>query len=112
MGKRATCIWAYITWVGFIIASCQSCKEECKFHLNQALVFHIAYSIMSILTIIAFVLAIIPYVGWALGGIFEGLVTAPITSVITVFYVIAFVGACRGLEKKAPLLGKINLINK
>ena len=104
MGKRAACIWAYITWVGFIIASCQSCKEECKFHLNQALVFHITYSILSILTLFT----IIPYVGWA----FEGFVTAPISSVVTVFYVIAFVGACLGLEKKAPLLGKINLINK
>ncbi|MCR4814022.1 MAG: hypothetical protein K5879_04260 [Lachnospiraceae bacterium] len=104
MGKKATCIWAYIGWVGFIIAMCQSCKDECKFHLNQALVLAIASTILSVVS----VAGVIPYIGW----LFDGLVVTPLAIAVAVFWVIAFVGACRGIEKKAPLLGQINLINK
>ncbi|MBR4581625.1 MAG: hypothetical protein IKO32_10370 [Lachnospiraceae bacterium] len=104
MGKKATCIWAYITWVGFIIAMCQSCKDECKFHLNQALVLNILLSITSLMSWLGF----IPYVGWFL----YALVIGPLSIALSVFWIIAFIGACRGIEKKAPLVGQINLMNK
>jgi uncharacterized membrane protein len=97
MTKRATDIWAYIGWVGFIIALCQPCKDECKFHLNQGLVFNIFFSGFT-------VFACIPYVGWCLGS--------ACLIVLLVFWIIAFIGACHQEEKEAPLLGKINIMNR
>ena len=105
MTKRATCIWAYLCgWVGFIIAICQPCKDECKFHLNQALVFNIFFSGLGMISFIGW----IPYIGWFL----DLVVFCPIAIVLCVFWVIALVGACRGIEKEAPLIGKINIMNK
>ena len=97
MTKRATDIWAYVGWVGFIIAICQPCKDECKFHLNQALVLNIFATGFAVFTVI-------PYVGWCLG--------AALDITIFVFGLIAFIGACKQQEKETPLLGKINIMNK
>jgi len=97
MTKRATDIWAYIGWPGFIVAMCQPCKDECRFHINQALVLNIFATGIALI-------AWIPYVGWCLGGAAE--------IAIGVFWIISFIGACRGLEKETPLLGKINIMNR
>ena len=102
MTKKATCIWAYLTWVGFIIALCQDCKDECKFHLNQGLVLNIFLSGVGLFTWIG----VIPWIGWFL----DIFVLCPIVIVLVVFWIISFVGACKGIEKETPLLGKIKII--
>ncbi|MBQ1488563.1 MAG: hypothetical protein IIZ41_07370 [Lachnospiraceae bacterium] len=97
MTKKATDIWAYIGWPGFIVAMCQPCKDECKFHLNQALVLNIFASGVALFTAI-------PFVGWILGSALD--------IAIFVLWLITFIGACKQEEKETPLLGKINIMNK
>ena len=103
MTKKATSIWAYIGWVGFIIAMCQSCKDECKFHLNQSLVSNIFFSGLGVLT---GMLGWIPWLGWIL----DLLVFTPCWIALFVFWLLAFIPACRGEEKEMPLIGKIKII--
>ena len=104
MTKKATCIWAYIGWVGFIIAICQPCKDECKFHLNQSLVWNIFTSAFAIVGLIG----LIPYIGWLL----DVFVFTPIWIFLVVIWIITFVGVCKQQEKEMPILGKINIMNK
>ena len=103
MTKKATDIWAYMGWPGFIVALCQPCKDECKFHINQALVFNIFFTGLSLISWIG----VIPYIGWLL----EVYVFMPVAICLLVFWVIALVGACHQEEKKAPLIGSINIMN-
>ena len=103
MTKKATSIWAYIGWVGFIIAMCQSCKDECKFHLNQSLVSNIFFSGLGVLT---GMLGWIPWLGWIL----DLLVFTPCWIALFVFWLLAFIPACRGEEMEMPLIGKIRII--
>ena len=82
MTKKATSIWAYVGWVGFIIAMCQPCKDECRFHLNQGLVWNIFTSALAIVGLIG----IIPWVGWILDAV------------------------CKQQEKEMPIIGRIHII--
>ncbi len=87
MDKKVTDVIAYISWIGWIVAFCAGDKENCKFHLNQALVINIAMLV-----------AMIPIIGW-LWGVF-----------VFVCWIIALIAAANGEEKKVPLLGNITLI--
>lgn len=97
MDKKATGIVAYITWVGLLIAFLAGDKEGAKFHLNQALVIWIGYIIVGVIGWLP-----IPLVGWI------------ITSVLSVFLfvctIIGIVGAVKGEEKEAPLIGSVKIL--
>lgn len=88
MSAKTTSIIAYITWVGFIVAMCAGDREGAKFHLNQALVYHIFC-----------LLSAVPVVGF-LWGIF-----------MLVCFILGLVWASQGEEKELPLIGKIHILN-
>lgn len=85
---HTTSILCYITWIGWIIAFLLGDKENAKFHLNQALVLNL-FALLSP----------IPIIGW-IWGIF-----------VFVCWLIAFIGACQGEKKEAPLFGSIKILN-
>ncbi|MBQ4382831.1 MAG: hypothetical protein II794_08860 [Oscillospiraceae bacterium] len=87
MSTRGTNIVAYITWIGWIIAFLVGDRENCKFHLNQALVLNIA-SLLAIIPVIGWILAIVVFIGWIIG----------------------IMGAVRGQENKVPVLGDLQLL--
>ncbi|MCI2058938.1 MAG: hypothetical protein LKJ80_07020 [Oscillibacter sp.] len=87
MDKRTTNIVAYLTWLGLLIALLLGDREECKFHLNQALVISLAS-----------LLDFIPCVGWV-WAIF-----------CFVCAVMGCISAINGEEKEVPLLGQIKLL--
>jgi uncharacterized membrane protein len=87
MDKRTTDIVAYLTWIGLVIALVFGDRENCKFHLNQALVIWLAG-----------LLGLIPCIGW-LWGIF-----------CFVCAVMGLISAVNGEEKEVPLLGSIKLL--
>jgi len=93
MNKRTTDIVAYLTWIGLVIALIAGDRENCKFHLNQALVI----DIFGLLSSVSF-LGWTKFIGW-LWGIF-----------ITVCWVIGLIAAINGEEKPIPLLGGIHLL--
>ncbi len=89
MDTKTTCILAYCTWIGLLIAYLAGDKESAlaKHHLNNGLVcflFGLA--------------AVIPVIGW-IWSIF-----------IVVCVVMGLVAAIKGEEKELPLLGKIKII--
>ncbi len=85
---KATGIVAYMTWIGFIVALCLGDKDEGKFYLNQALVFHI------------FRLAVlIPFVGWV-WALF-----------MLVCFILGVISAASLERKELPLIGKIRILN-
>ena len=102
MTKKATSIWAYVGWVGFIIAMCQPCKDECRFHLNKGLVWNIFTSALAIVGLIG----IIPWVGWIL----DIFVFGPLWIFLIVVWIVAFVAVCKQQEKEMPIIGRIHII--
>lgn len=97
MNKKATDIVAYFSIVGWLIAYLAGDKENCKFHLNQALVLAIAEIILSFLSRLS--------LGW-----FIAVILGIADIVLFVFWLIAFIGACKGEEKPAPVLGTIQIL--
>ena len=95
MDKKTTGIVAYLTWIGWIIAFCAGDKEGAKFHLNQALVIWLGY-------IVAAVISFIPVAGSIIGGLLD--------LFLFVCFIIALIGACKGEEKEAPLIGSIKIL--
>ena len=87
---KSMAIVAYFTWIGFIIAMVSESKNSTltKFHLNQALVLHIA----------SIVAGMIPRVGGAFGV------------VVFVFWILSLVSACQGEMKSLPVISDIKLI--
>ena len=89
-GNDSLAIIAYITWIGFFIALIMNRDNEnsfVSFHLNQALVLHIAA-----------LLASIPLIGW-LWGI-----------AVFVFWVMAIISAIQKKTDPLPIIGNIHII--
>ena len=88
---RAIAIISYLTWIGFIIGLIirkdADDPQFVTFHINQALVLNLFA-----------MLGVIPIVGWIW------------SIVLVIFWFICFIGACQGQEKKAPLIGGIEII--
>ena len=88
---RTIAIISYLTWIGFIIGLIirkdADDPQFVTFHINQALVLNLFA-----------MLGAIPIVGWIW------------SIVLVVFWFICFIGACQGQEKKAPLIGGIEII--
>ena len=87
MSKTATSVVAYMTWIGFLISICIGDKENSKFFLNQALVFHL------------FRLAcIIPVLGW-LWAIY-----------MLICFIFGVIWAAQQEENELPLIGTIRVL--
>jgi uncharacterized membrane protein len=98
MDSKTTGIVSYLTIIGWVIALAAGEKTEyAKFHINQSLVIMLGSLIVSVIGNIRY----IPFHGlisWA-GGLF-----------IFIVWLIAFIGACQGEEKEAPLIGSIKIM--
>ena len=84
MNRKTTNILAYITVIGLILAAVLGDRENCKFHINQAIIIWL----FSLLTAV-------PLVGW-IWGIF-----------MFVCWLIGLIGAVQDKETRIPLLGNI-----
>lgn len=102
MSKKTTDIVAYLTPVGLILAFLLGDRQASRFHLNQALVLWLAGVLVSIVVRIC---DFLPLIG-TLVGIIGGLISL----VLFVFWIIGFVSAISGTEKKVPVLGEITLL--
>ncbi|MCI9337271.1 MAG: hypothetical protein HFH93_06995 [Lachnospiraceae bacterium] len=94
MDRKTTGIVAYLTIVGWFVAYFVGDREDAKFHLNQALVVHMTFIVLSIL-------ARIPIVGW-----FVWILNA----VVFVIGVLGIIYAIQDQDKEVPLLGIIKLL--
>ncbi|MCR5671043.1 MAG: zinc-ribbon domain-containing protein [Butyrivibrio sp.] len=88
MDATATGVVAYITWIGFLIAYLAGDRENAKFHLNQALVYHL-FSMLSV----------VPFVGW-IWGIF-----------MFICFILGIIAAANREEKPLPIIGGIRILN-
>lgn len=95
MDKKTTGIVGYLTWIGFIIAICAGDKEGAKFHLNQALLVLIGFTLGSIVMLI-------PIIGWILGGLWN--------LFCLVCWILGLIAAINEEEKEIPLFGQIKLL--
>ncbi len=102
MSKRATDIVAYLTPIGLILAFLFGDREESRFHLNQALVL---WSAGVLLNLIVRICGYIPLVG-ALVAIVGWIINVA----LTISWIIGFISAITGTEKKIPILGEISLL--
>lgn len=102
MPKKATDIVAYLSPIGFIIAFLVGDRENCRFHLNQALVLTIVSLVLQVLSKIA---GILPLIGWIIN-----LLLSLVSLLVFVLWLMAIIGAIQGQEKEIPLLGHIRLI--
>ncbi len=87
LSAKVTNVLSYITWIGFLIAYFAGDRENCRFHLNQALVLNL-FSLLSM----------VPLVGWI----------ARIGCVILM--IIGVVNASSDMEKPLPVIGGIRLL--
>lgn len=97
MDSKTTGIVSYLTIIGWVVALAAGDKSEySKFHINQSLVLFIGFVIANVVGYLP-----VPFMGlisWAL-GIF-----------VFVLWIMAFIGACQGQEKEAPLIGSIKIM--
>ena len=97
MDSKTTGIVSYLTIIGWVVALAAGDKSDySKFHINQSLVLFIGF-------VIANAVGYLPvpfkgFISWAL-GIF-----------VFVLWIMAFIGACQGQEKEAPLIGSIKIM--
>ena len=96
MNKHTTDIVSYLTWVGLIIAFIMGDRYASRFHLNQALVIWLAF------TVLGLVARFVPLVGGVIGGV-GSLFCA-------LCWFIGLIGAIQGTERPVPLLGQIRLL--
>ena len=104
--KRKTDIVAYLTLIGWLIAWFRGNREASRFHLNQALTILLA----DLGTNVVFALATYPTVvaaAVALRGI-----CALLSFCVVVLWIMALVRACKGSEKRVPILGDVQLLKK
>ena len=101
MSKKATDIVAYITPIGLILAFLIGDRENCKFHLNQALVIWLCGVIINI---IERILDGIPVL-----GIIITIIAVICSIALFVFWIMGLVSACQGTEKRVPVVGGIEL---
>ncbi len=99
-------ILAYIGFLFLVPLFAAKNSPYARFHANQGLVLFIvevAYSI--VFTILSFILAFIPIIGWLLI-----LVLSLVNIVFLVFMVMGIINACSGEAKKLPLIGGITIL--
>lgn len=97
MNKKVTDIVSYITLLGWAIAYFAGDRENSRFHLNQALVLNIAEIALGLLTKIFS------------RGLF-GLVLDLVDVALFVLWVMGLVAACKGEERKLPVLGELQIL--
>lgn len=98
MDSKTTGIVSYLTLIGWVIALAAGDKSEAaKFHINQSLVLMIGFVIASAVGYLSFI-PFIGFISWAL-SVF-----------VFVLWIIAFIGACQGEQKEAPLVGSIKIM--
>lgn len=102
MTKKLTDIVAYITPLGLILAFVFGDRENSRFHLNQALVLTLTSLLMDVLRR---VIGWLPLVGWMAKVVIWLLGIA-----LGIFWLIGFISALAGTEKKVPVLGEIQLL--
>lgn len=95
MDKKTTGIVAYLTIIGWFVAYFVGDREEAKFHLNQALVVHLAL-------IVAYILGYIPIIRW-----FVWILRV----VVFLAGVLGIIYAIQDQDKEIPLLGIIKILN-
>lgn len=89
---KTTAIISYITWIGTLIAFIMNSSKKnpfASFHIRQM----IGLSILSILN------------GWIVGQYVSSTASMIIGVGLFVLWIIGFIGAAQGEEKKIPLLG-------
>ena len=101
MSKKTTDILAYITPIGLIIAFLAGDRENSKFHLNQGLVIWLAGVLVNI---VENLLDGLPVIGAVIS-----IAVAVCDVALFVFWIMGLVSACKGEEKKVPVLGDIVL---
>lgn len=106
MKRDKTNLVAYFSIFGFLYAYAKGDRENCRFHLNQGLV----------LGLFELLLLLVDLLGRTnkdavFSVVFSILFLALLALLVTGVWVGA-ASAVRGKERKAPLLGRINLINR
>lgn len=94
MDRKTTGIVAYITIVGWFVAFLAGDKEGAKFHLNQALVVHLALLVLAVL-------------GWIP---LIGIILWILRVAVFVCGILGLVYACQEQDKEIPLLGIIKIL--
>lgn len=101
MNKKTTDIISYLGWIGIVLTFIFGDRENCKFHMNQALVLTIASTAAEIVAGMTF----IKYIGWIFG------VVGVVASVFClVCWIIAFIAAIKGEEKSVPFFGQFKIL--
>jgi len=102
MDKKTTDIVAYLTWVGLVIAYVMGDRSGSRFHINQSLVIWLAGTLAGIAG---------KLLGWIplLGGL-VGLLVAAVELFCVFCWFVGIVGAVKGEERSAPVLGQIHLL--
>ncbi len=95
MNKRTTDIVAYLTWIGLVMAFAVGDRNGSRFHLNQALVIWLGFTVCGLLSKVLFA-------GWIIG--IAG------SLFCSLCWFIGFINAIQGVEREVPLLGQIHLI--
>lgn len=93
MDKKATDIVAYITILGWFVAYAAGEREGSKFHLNQALVVHLTFIVLIVLTRIPII------------GIFARILQIA----VLIIGIMGLVYAVREQDYEIPILGCIKL---
>lgn len=102
MNKKVTSIFAYCTFIGWLIAFLAGDKENAKFHLNQGLVLAIVEVALYACTGI---LSAIPFIGWILA-----LACRIVDIARIVLAVLGIIAAAKDEEKALPLIGNIVIL--
>ena len=98
MDKKITSIFAYLSWVGFLIAYLVGDKEGAKFHLNQGAVLAIISIVANVVSGISF---LIPFGEFLLGIV---------NLAWLVLTVIGIVYAAQDMDKPLPLIGGVTIL--
>ena len=104
--KRKTDIVAYLTLIGWLIAWFRGNREASRFHLNQALTILLA----DLGTNVVFALA--TYTTVAAAAVALRGICALLSFCVVVLWIMALVRACKGSEKRVPILGDVQLLKK
>ena len=105
MKKRTTCIVAYLTWIGLLIALIFGDREGAKQHLNQALFLTIvAVGWNALLWLCGKVL------GYGLIYVFLTRVSPLIQLFVLLFSVAGIIRAVQENDAPMPLIGKVQIL--
>lgn len=95
LNKRGTDLVAYLGWPGLAIAYFLGDRMASRFHLNQALLLHLAF-------FAAKLVFSVPLLGWAIGLIG--------TIFCIACWLISLINALQGVERPLPGFGQIHIL--